>query len=176
MLYVNAHIVIFIFILLLIDLYAFQAFRSVSKGCSHTANRWINTLYWLISCFFYVLIILTQYTDWHGWNIYFRTYSIGFLIILITSKIVLALFVFVDDVVRFFRWLFMKISYWFKKRESKETIRKDNYLSRSEFIIRTGLIIGSIPFFSMIYGMAFNPYNYKVRKLRLILPCPSGFI
>ena len=108
MLYVNAHIVIFIFILLLIDLYAFQAFRFVTKGYSKTAIRWINTLYWFVSCFFYVLIILTQYTDWHSWNIYFRTYSIGFLIILITSKIVLDLFVFVDDVVRFFRWLFMK--------------------------------------------------------------------
>ncbi len=174
MLYVNAHIVIFIFILLLIDLYAFQAFRCVTKGCSHTAIRWINTLYWFVSCFCYVLIILTQYTDWHSWNIYFRTYSIGFLIILITSKIVLDLFVFVDDVVRFFRWLFMKISSWFKKRESKETVRKGKYLSRSEFIIKTGLLIGSIPFFSMIYGMAFNPYNYKVRKLRLILPALPG--
>ena len=174
MLYVNTHIVIFIFILLLIDLYAFQAFRYVTKGCSNTAIRWINTLYWFVSCFFYVLIILTQYTDWHSWNIYFRTYSIGFLIILITSKIVLDLFVFVDDIVRFFRWLFMKISSWFKKRESKETVGKGKYLSRSEFIIKTGLLIGSIPFFSMIYGMAFNPYNYKVRKLRLILPALPG--
>lgn len=174
MLYVNAHIMIFIFILLLIDLYAFQAFRYVTKGCTHTTIRWINILYWFVSCFFYALIILTQFTDWHGWNIYFRTYSIGFLIITITSKIVLDLFVFVDDVVRFFHWLLIKISSWLKKREPKETVRKDKYLSRSEFIIRTGLLIGSIPFFSMIYGMAFNPYNYKVRKLRLILPALPG--
>jgi predicted MPP superfamily phosphohydrolase len=64
----------------------------------------------------------------------------------------------------------MKISSSFKKRESKENVRKGKYLSRSDFIIKTGLLIGSIPFFSMIYGMAFNPYNYKVRKLRIILP------
>jgi predicted MPP superfamily phosphohydrolase len=49
-------------------------------------------------------------------------------------------------------------------------------MSRSDFIIKTGLVIGSIPFFSLIYGMAFNPYNYKVRKLKLILPgLPGSF-
>jgi hypothetical protein len=116
------------------------------------------------------LIVFTQLSDWHSWNIYFRTYSIGLLIILIPSKIILVLFVLVDDLVRFLRWLYIKISSWFNKPEPIETIHKAKTLSRSDFIIKTGLFIGSIPFFSLIYGMAFNPYNYKVRKLRLILP------
>jgi len=170
MLYINARIVIFFIILLFIDLYAFQAFRFATRGYSQTAIRWIQTIYWFVSCFCYGLIVFTQYTDWHSWNIYFRTYSIALLIILIPSKIILVLFVLVDDLVRFLRWLYIKISSWFKKPEPIETIHKAKTLSRSDFIIKTGLLIGSIPFFSLIYGMAFNPYNYKVRKLRLILP------
>jgi predicted MPP superfamily phosphohydrolase len=176
MLYLNAHVVIFLFILLLIDLYAFQAFRFVTRDYSQTAIRWIKTLYWFVSCFCYGVIVFTQLSDWHGWNIYFRTYSIALLIILIPSKIILILFVLVDDLVRFVRWLYIKISSWFKKPEPIETIHKAKTLSRSDFIIKTGLVIGSIPFFSLIYGMAFNPYNYKVRKLKLILPgLPGSF-
>jgi predicted MPP superfamily phosphohydrolase len=170
MLYVNANIMIFLIILFLIDLYAFQAFRFITRGYSKTAIRRIKTLYWFISCFCFVLIAFTQFTDWHSWNIYIRTYSIALLIILIPSKIILALFVLFDDLVRFLRWLLIKISSWFKKPKSIETIHKAKTLSRSDFIIKTGLLIGSIPFFSLIYGMAFNPYNYKVRKLSLILP------
>ncbi len=176
MLYINARIVFFFIILLLIDLYAFQAFRLATRGYSRTAIRWIQIIYWFVSCFCYGLIVFTQLSDWHSWNIYFRTYSIAVLIILIPSKIILVLFILVDDLVRLLRWLYIKISSWVKKPEPIETIRKAKTLSRSDFIIKTGLLIGSIPFFSMIYGMVFNPYNYKVRKLRLILPdLPGSF-
>ena len=176
MLYINARIAIFFIIFLLIDLYAFQAFRFATRTFSQKSIRWVRTIYWVVSCFCYGLIVLTQLSDWHGWNIYFRTYSIALLIILIPSKIILILFVLVDDLVRFVRWLYIKISSWFKKPEPIETIHKAKTLSRSDFIIKTGLVIGSIPFFSLIYGMAFNPYNYKVRKLKLILPgLPGSF-
>jgi uncharacterized protein len=170
MLYINARIVIFSIILLLIDLYAFQAFRFATKKYSRNAIRWIKIIYWFLSCFCYGLIALTQLSDWHSWNIYFRTYSIALLIILIPSKIILDVFVLLDDIVRLFRWLYIKISSWFINPEPVENVRKTKVLSRSDFIIKTGLLIGSIPFFSLIYGMIFNTYNYKIRKLRLDLP------
>jgi uncharacterized protein len=176
MLYINAHVVIFFIILLLIDLYAFQAFRFATRGYSKTAIRWIKTIYWFVSCFCFALIVLTQFSDWHTWNIYFRTYSFALLIILISSKIVLDLFVLVDDIVRFVCWLLIKISSWFKRPGPKEYVQQANTLSRSEFIIKTGLLIGSIPFFSMIYGMVSNAYDYQTRKLRLFLPnLPCSF-
>jgi predicted MPP superfamily phosphohydrolase len=123
-----------------------------------------------------VLIAFTQFTDWHSWNIYFRTYSIALLIILIPSKIILALFVLFDDLVRFLRWLSMRISSMVKTPEPVRTDKQANTLTRSGFIIKMGLVIGSIPFFSMLYGMVFNPYNYKIRKIKLILPdLPGSF-
>jgi uncharacterized protein len=176
MLYINAHVLIFLLILLLIDLYAFQAFRFLTRGYSQTTIRWIKTIYWLISCFCFVLIAITQFTDWHSWNIYFRTYSIALLIILIPSKIILALFVLFDDLVRFLHWLIIKISSWFRRTGPNENAQQATTLSRSDFLIKMGLFIGSIPFFSMIYGMAFNTYNYKIRKMKLILPdLPGSF-
>ncbi len=176
MIYFNAHVLIFFIILVFIDLYAFQAFRFVTRSYSQTTIRWINTFYWLVSCFCFTIIVLAQYTDWHSWNIYFRTYSFALLIILISSKIVLDLFVLIDDLLRFFRWILIKFSSWFQKPEPRKIVQQAKTISRSDFIIKTGLLFGSIPFFSMIYGMAFNAYNYQTRKLRLVLPnLPRSF-
>lgn len=176
MIYINAHVLIFLIILAFIDFYAFQAFRYATRSCSQTIIRRIIILYWFVSCFCYALIILTQFTDWHSWNIYFRTYSLALLIILIPSKIVLSLFVLIDDLVRFFHWLSIKISSWFQRPKPIKTSKQGKTLSRSDFIIKMGLLVGSIPFFSMIYGMVFNAYNYQVRKLRLVLPdLPGSF-
>jgi uncharacterized protein len=176
MLYINARLVIFLIILLLIDIYAFQAFRFAARGFSQVTIRWIKGIYLLISCFCFGIIALTQFTDWHSWNKYFRTYGIAMLIIFIMPKIILAFFVLFDDLVRLLRWVTIKILSWFKTPEQKKSVLPGKTLSRSGFIIKAGLIIASIPFFSMIYGMAFNAYNYKIRRIKLILPdLPGSF-
>lgn len=176
MLYINARIVIFIIILLLIDMYAFQAFRFAARNRSQKTIRWVKIIYWLISFFCFGIIALTRFTDWHSWNIYIRTYALAMLIIFILPKIILAFFVLFDDLVRLLRWISLKISSLFKTPEQIETVHTGKTLNRSGFIIKAGLIIASIPFFSLIYGMAFNAYNYKIRRIRLILSdLPASF-
>jgi hypothetical protein len=174
--YINARVIIFLIILLLIDLYAFQAFRFVARNYSPKTIRRVKIIYWLISGFCFGLIAFTQFTDWRSWNIYIRTYGLAMLIIFIMPKIILASFVLFDDLVRLLRWISIKIMSWFRTPEKIKTVPPGKKLTRSGFIIKTGLIIASIPFFSMIYGMAFNAYNYKVRRLRLVLPdLPDSF-
>lgn len=169
-------IIILLIIYVLIDLYAYQAFRFIIKKYSKPLIRLINIIYWLASVFCFSLIVLTRVTDWHSWNKYFRTYGIAVLIILISSKIILDAFVLTDDIVRFFRLSAIKISSWFKRPQSLKIVPKSLPISRSAFIIRMGLLITSIPFFSLIYGMAFNAYNYKIRKIRLVFPdLPDSF-
>ena len=163
-------IIIFMVMLVLIDIYAFQAFRFVIRNYSKAAVRRITSLYWIISIFCFSIIILTQVTDWHSWNAYLRTYSLALLIIIIPSKIILDIFVLTDDIVRFFRWLFIKTSSIFQKTKPGKTVPGTISISRSSFIIKMCLLIGSIPFFSLIYGMAFNAYNYKIRRVKLVLP------
>jgi len=174
--YINAGIVIFVILLLLIDLYAYQAFRLVAKNLSERVGRLIKIIYWSLSFFCYGLILFTRISDWQNWNIVFRTYSVAVMIILIPSKIILVFFVLLDDLVRMSRWIFIKSSSLFKKPVPEKAVPSANKISRSDFLIKTGLVLGSIPFFSLIYGMIFNPYNYKIRNLRLILPdLPSSF-
>jgi len=167
---------IFLLILALIDLYAFQAFRHVTKGYSQAVIRLINTLYLIISVFCFSVIIFTQFTDWQNWNKDFRTYSFAILIITIFSKFVLSIFVLIDDLVRFFCLLYLKISSSFQKPEYKKNVRPVRSISRSDFIIKAGLLVGSIPFFSLLYGMAGNAYRYQIRKQTLMFPdLPDSF-
>jgi predicted MPP superfamily phosphohydrolase len=42
-------------------------------------------------------------------------------------------------------------------------------ISRSDFMVKLALVIGAIPFFSMIYGMVNGAYNYRKRKVILTL-------
>ena len=167
---------IFFLILALIDLYAFQAFRHVSKGYSIAVIRRITILYLIVSVFCFTVIIFTQFTDWQNWNKVFRTYSFAVLIITIFSKFVLSIFVLIDDLVRFFRLLYQKISFSFQKPEYKKNVRQALSISRSDFIIKAGLFVGFIPFFSLLYGMAGNAYRYQVRKQTLRFPdLPDSF-
>ena len=166
--HITARIVIFSIILVLLDLYAFQAIRFATRRFSKTVIRRIIISWWSVSTFCYALIVLTQFTDWQTWNIYFRSYSIALLIILIPWKIVLASIVLVDDLVRLLLWLRLKVSLLFK-RPAPVPAGKTKTITRSDFIIKTGLLIGSIPFVSMIYGMVFNTYRFKIRKLSLNL-------
>jgi uncharacterized protein len=176
MLYINARIVIFIIVLLLIDIYAFQAFRFVARNYSQKAILWVKIIYWIISSFCFGIIAFTQFTDWHSWNIYFRTYALAMLIIFIAPKVILAFFVLFDDLVRLLRWIFLKISSLFKTPGQNESVHSGKTLNRSGFIIKAGLFIASIPFFSLIYGMVFNAYNYKIRRIRLVLAdLPASF-
>jgi hypothetical protein len=90
-------------------------------------------------------------------------------------KIILAFFVLFDDVVRLLRWGYLKISGLFKTPESKKEL-SGKTISRSGFIIKAGIIVASIPFLSLIYGMVFNAYNFKIRRVRLILSdLPASF-
>jgi uncharacterized protein len=167
-------IIIFLIILVSLDIYAYQAFRFVIKNYSKAVIRRITTLYLIISIFCFSIIVLTQVSDWHNWNAYFRTYGLAILIITIPCKFILTIFVLADDIVRFFKWLVAKISPLFQKSKPSKTIPGDK-ISRSTFIIRLGLIIASIPFFSLIIGLAFA-YSYKIRRVKLVLPyLPDSF-
>jgi predicted MPP superfamily phosphohydrolase len=167
---------IFLLVLAAIDVYAFQAFRHLFRRYSQDARRIITIIYWIISVFCFSLIIMTQFLNWHNWNKDFRTYGFALLIIVIFTKFILANFVLIDDLVRIFRLLYRKISSLFVKKESAITVPVARPISRSDFIIKTGLFFGAIPFFSLIYGMAGNAYRYQVRKFSLTFPdLPDSF-
>ncbi|MFS4483972.1 metallophosphoesterase [Hyunsoonleella sp. 2307UL5-6] len=146
--------IIILLIFIVIEVYAFQAFRAISK------NIWISLLYWTIT-----LLVMG--------NCFFRLYGItradygnpqafafGFLIALLVPKLIIIAVMFAEDVFRVPQAIFR----YFTEGPNKSI----NYLpSRRAFISKIALGIAAIPFGAILYGLYKGKYNFKVLKYTL---------
>lgn len=138
-------------ILLLLDLYAFQAFRIISQHWS-VAARWVlYALFWSIPIIAIGGILIASNSDVTKWNKHVYTFFRAFIFIAYFSKFLIAAFLLADDIRRVGMRLF-------------EVFAGDQGFnhSRSVFMSKLALAIGSIPFLSLTYGILRNPYRYKI--------------
>ncbi|HPE82112.1 MAG: metallophosphoesterase [Aequorivita sp.] len=144
---------IFIVIYILVDIYAFQAVKTVAK------SPWLHGLYVFISLavlagLIYELSFLGSAKMMEPPKMYF----FGIFLAVFVPKLILIVFMFGEDIARFFVGIFMKIA------GSNET---SFMASRRKFVSTIALGIAAIPFASLIYGMVQGKYNYKVLKYAL---------
>ena len=164
-------------ILFIVDFYVFQAVRLAYKDLSTIQQKSIAIVYWTLTALCIGALIAGTIIDWHTWPKAFRTYLFAFIFINYFSKVFIIIFLLVDDIARAFRWIFNSL---FGSGESKpvsatEAIKKSG-ITRSDFLVKTGLVIGAIPFVSLIYGMLGGAYNFRIRKLNIKLPkLPESF-
>ncbi|WP_242202902.1 metallophosphoesterase [Aestuariivivens insulae] len=146
---------VFIIIFSIIDIYAYQAFRTVSK------NQWLNILYWVITVFVIGNFVLHYY----GFNrrdgfTHSHAYAFGFFIAILIPKMVLLIVMLGEDVCR----VPLAIYRYFTEGETA----KGNYFpSRRQFISRIALGLAAVPFASILYGIYRGKYNYKVLNYTL---------
>ena len=145
-------LILFLIILLLIDLYAFQAFRAVVPG----NKQWKVLLYGMYTSVSIVafLYILGGSQDWfEGWSKNTHIYFRAFVFILFFSKLFVALMMGIDDVRRFIALI---INYF--------STSSTYDIGRSRFLSRVGIMLGVIPFVSLTYGILRNPYRYRLHR------------
>ena len=113
-------------------------------------QRIIAYAYWAISAISLGVIILGQYVDWHLWPKILRTYAFAIIVIIYLSKILVTVFMLLDDVIRLFRLIgaYIGMKFFSTPQEAAETTIR---VSRLDFLVKLGFIVGSIPFFSMMY-------------------------
>ncbi len=138
--------IFFVVIYILIDIYAFQAFRTVAK------SNFAMYAYILIS-----LVVFGNFIYWwaqpNSGNVYVgpKSYALGILFSFLLAKIFLILFLFGEDVVRFFMGTYSKFV----------SNGEFHFPSRRKFVSTLALGIAAIPFFSLLYGMYWGKYNFK---------------
>ena len=156
--------IIFLVIYGVLDLYAFQAIKTVLK------NNWIHILYWIIS----FLVIGNFVFNYYGFNrrdgfSNAHAYAFGFFIAILVPKMVLLLGVIAEDI---FRIPLAAYRYF-----TEGDIAKGNYFpSRRQFVSQIALGMAAIPLASIIYGIYKGKYNYKVLKYTLTFEdLPNAF-
>ncbi len=144
---------IFIVIYILVDIYAFQAVRTITK------SPWLHGFYVFISLavlagLIYELSFLGSAKMMEPPKMYF----FGIFLAVFVPKLLLVIFMFGEDIIRFFVGIFMKVA------GSDQAFYMP---SRRKFVSTVALGIAAIPFASLIYGMVQGKYNYKVLKYAL---------
>lgn len=156
-------LIIFILFIVLLDFYAFQAFKTVFKD-----NGIVKWAYWIISIGLIGFILLTALNFDRGERPnQLIQIIIGVSILLIIPKILLIVFMFGEDLVRLSVGIFHKIS----------GNGQDEFLaSRRKFVSQGALTIAAIPFIGIIHGMWKGKYNYKViQKTLSFKDLPDAF-
>lgn len=147
--------IIFLIIFFIVDLYAFQAFKTIAK------NNWLHILYWG----FTVFIIGNFVFHYYGFNrrdgfSHAHAYAFGFLVALSIPKMVMLAVMVGEDIFRVPQALFRYFT-------EGETAKGNYFASRRGFISKFALGLAAIPLASIIYGIYKGKYNYKVLKYTL---------
>jgi uncharacterized protein len=160
-------ILIISLVILLIDWYSFQAILVLMQNSSYNVKRIVTIAFWSLTVlvlFFIIAIATGNFYDLPTW---FRSYVFATVIGFYLSKILLVLFLFIDDVIRLIRFVAQKIS--------PTSFNSAKGISRSRFLVYAGLLTSGFLFASFIHGF-FNMYNYQFRKIRLkIKNLPADF-
>ena len=157
-----------IFILVLLDFLLLLMLKGLTTWKSNRVL--INIVWWSISLISYACIFLSLFFKWSN----FGTACFIFLpISLLLGKATLLLFIGLDAL-----FLIIKTIGKFLTgnhipagcNENKKTI------NRSDFIVKSGLLLSSIPIAAVTKGFMFNLYDYQVKHIDLILPnLPKSF-
>ncbi|MEO6132353.1 MAG: metallophosphoesterase, partial [Saprospiraceae bacterium] len=144
-------------ILLIIDFFAFQAFRFAVGSSGRTVRMVVYVIYWsvpLVTIAFLVAAVT-------GWSDHLpNTLKVivrALIFILYFSKLLVALMMLIDDLRRL---IFGALNLGFKDHWNLST-------ERSRWMPYVALILGAIPAVALSYGMALNPYRYKLWKTKL---------
>jgi len=164
--------VFFSLLILALDYYVFQAFRFSLRHSSEHVQRLTAVLFWSITVFCVGVVVAGAFLPWNDWPKAVKTYAGAFVFVVTFSKLFVVLFLLTDDIFRGGRWVYER---YFNKPADAGSLTGAT-ISRSDFLVRTGLVLGALPFVSLIYGMVRGAYDYQVKKVILKLPgLPSSF-
>ena len=143
----------FIIIYTLIDLYALQAIRTLTK------NFWLTGIYLLVSL---VVIVSLYFLLNSNSSTHFSqppiSYLFGIFLALMISKTLVIIFMLGEDITRLISGFYFKIF----------TNEQNFYIpSRRKFLSTLALGVAAIPFSALLYGMIKGKYNFKVLKYEL---------
>ena len=162
---------IFLAIILLIDIYAFQAFKTVTASSSSKVKAIINAAYFIVSVLVIVAFLTLAFSRFDFMPKMVRNTIFAIIVGLFFAKLVIVFFVFIDDVRRLFQWIVLKVMYSSKNLDTNET----EGISRSAFLSWLGLAAGSTLFGSLLYGFN-NKYKYHINRINLAFGnLPAGF-
>ena len=152
-------IILFLAFILAIDFYSFQAWKVFNQSWKPSIQTASNVLFWLLPLMAVITFMIGRYDESVPVDKHLFTYLRTFIFIAYLSKILILPFLAIDDLRRATQWV----------AGAFRLTSGDYNPQRSLFLTQLGLFMGSIPLFSMTYGMLRNPYRYRLFKTTVAL-------
>lgn len=149
-------------IMFLLDLYVFQALRTVTHNASERMRTIIHITYWVVSGLTLVALLSFPYIQTLQTSKVFRNYIFAVLVGLFFAKLVGVIFFLTDDIRRGSLFLLSKLL----PDTGARFMGEGNNIPRSTFLSWLGLGLGGGLFGTLMYGFS-NKYKYQVKKVKL---------
>jgi hypothetical protein len=160
---------IIIAIMIGLDIYVFQALKTISHEAAPKTKMVLYILFWTIAAGTFLLLALLPYINYDNWPRMLRTYLFAIVVGLFFAKLIAAIFFLVDDIRRVLQWVSLKIFSGAKTGDAA------NGITRSVFLSWLGMGAGASLFGTLVYGFG-NKYKYEVRRIKLAYAhLPAGF-
>ena len=152
---------------LLADLYLIGGIRAGLKKRKFAQKRSFTIFYWAISILFIGGVFISVFFKM-GLGVR-AAFLLGFFLMAF-AKVLFLPFILADDV----RRIFIRL----KRKNKPDPITQPgpDAIPRSEFLMKAGLLAGSIPLATLTYGTIRGVYDYRVKHRTLYLPnLPKAF-
>ena len=152
---------IFVAIWILIDLYVFQAMKTVFTG---PKSVYLNYAYWLFDIVLMAIIIYVGASGkFAGGPPKGGSYVMGLAILSLAPKIIVTPFLLIEDIVRLIQGGYVGI------QKMRHVVGSENLhmWGRRKFVSQIALGLAAIPLVGTAWGMIKGKYDYRVRKVRI---------
>ncbi|EDM37383.1 phosphohydrolase, MutT family protein [Pedobacter sp. BAL39] len=162
--------------LLAFDYYCYRAILSVFKKWTPKTKKLFAVAWWSYT----ILLVISVFAAFYA-NVFLSLKSVILVAFFMTlaCKLVMLPFLLIDDLRRL---LLIAFRYVKKEKQKSPADAQENNnvqltsISRSEFIIKAGLITAAIPLSSLSWGIVSGAYDYKIKRRTLVLPnLPKAF-
>ncbi|WP_316800951.1 metallophosphoesterase [Pedobacter frigidisoli] len=150
------------------DVYFYKAIVAVFKKWKPLTKKIFAIVYWSYS---FLLIIGVFAGIYLNLFLTLRAIILVAFFLTVACKMAMLPFLILDDL----RRLFVRI---FKKKEviKDQPVSEVEPISRSEFLVKAGLVAAAVPLTSLSWGIISGAYDYQIRRVNLILPnLPKAF-
>lgn len=152
-------------VLTLLDIYVWQGVKYLTRNLSSYLRIGIGVLYWglpalVLGALFLRLIGYMPMTE-KSW----RFVVMGGFIINFFPKLVLGIFLLLDDLLRGGKWVYSKFT-----NDVSDLNPDGEKISRSDFLLKAGVITAGVPLLASTFGIISGAHDYRVRKKTLFFP------
>lgn len=157
-------------VLLLIDIYVYQAILNITKDWTSIAKPLVRFGFWIPSVVCILAIAYYVIGDPDKMSHTVRSFWLTGIFAVYISKLFAVLVLVVDDLHRLVKWV---AGFFYRGAEGE---LPGNAITRSEFLSKAAIAAAAIPFTAMAYGIISGAHDYRVRRKTIYLPnLPKAF-